>query len=548
MGNLIDGGEIIARMVKQEGVEHLFTLSGGHVQNIYEGCLNNGIQVIDTRHEQSAGHAADGYSRITFKPGVCVVTAGPGVTDVVTAVANAYQASSPMVVIGGRSPMREFDMGSLQDIELQRVMEPITKWSQTVYETRRLPYYMGMAFREAMTGRYGPVFLQVPSDVLFSRVDEDQVQWPRSYRTQGEIMGDPQLIKAAAQAIKQAKKPMIMAGSGVFWHRAHKELAEFARAADVPVYTNAMGRGTLRQENPNFFSLSRKPAFAQADVIVILGAPIDFRLKYGRQPAWNPEAQLIQIDIDPRDIGKNRDFGIGIEANIRQALLQLTAEIGKGDHAEWMQYLRGLEGMADAQREVFMNSDAMPIHPLRLCKEIAEFVDDDTIVVGDGGDIVALAASVLPVNNPGQWMDPGPFGTLGVGTGFCMAAAVAAPDKKVLMVNGDGTFGLNGFDFDTFVRFKMPIVSVIGNDRCWHQIWVGQKAQYGAGRTPATMLGDNARYDKVVEGLGGHGEFVEHPEQIKAAIARAFDSGKPACVNVLTDPEPAGVKGGYEFK
>ncbi len=548
MGNLIDGGEIIARMIKQEGVNHLFTLSGGHVQNIYEGCLKNDIQVVDTRHEQSAGHAADGYSRITFKPGVAVVTAGPGVTDVVTAVANAYQASSPMVVIGGRSPLREFDMGSLQDIELQRVMEPITKWSQTVYEARRLPYYMAMAFRQAMTGRYGPVFLQVPSDVLFSRVDEEQIQWPRNYRPEGEIMGDPQLIKEAARAIKLAKKPMVMAGSGVFWHKAHRELAEFAKAADVPVFTNAMGRGTLRQDNPNFFSLSRRPAFTQADVIVILGAPIDFRLRYGRAPAWNPEAQLIQIDVDPRDLGKNRDFSIGIEANIRQALLQLTAEIGKSDHGEWMQYLRGLEGMADAQREVFMNSDAMPIHPLRLCREIAEFVDDNTIVIGDGGDIVSQAASVLPVNVPGQWMDPGPFGTLGVGTGFCMAASVAAPDKKVLMVNGDGTFGLNGFDFDTFVRFKMPIVSVIGNDRCWHQIYVGQKAQYGTGRTPATILGDNARYDKVVEGLGGHGEFVEHPEQIKAAIARAFDSGKPACVNVITDPEPAGVKGGYEFK
>jgi acetolactate synthase-1/2/3 large subunit len=379
-------------------------------------------------------------------------------------------------------------------------------------------------------------------------VDEDQVQWRHSYRTAGEVQADPALIKQAAEAIKKAERPMVMAGSGVFWHRAHKELGEFAKAAGVPVYTNAMGRGTLPQDHPNFFSLSRRPAFAQSDLIVILGTPIDFRLKYGRAPAWNPEAKIIQIDIDPRDIGKNRDFEIGIEANIRQALLQLTAEIGKAGHQPWLTHLRELEGQADAQREVFMNSDAVPIHPLRLCKEIAEFVDDDTIVVGDGGDIVAIAASVLPVNHPGQWMDPGPFGTLGVGTGFCMAASVAAPDKKVLMVNGDGTFGLNGFDFDTFVRFKMPVVSVIGNDRSWHQIYVGQKAMYGEGRTPATLLGDNARYDKVVEGLGGHGEFVEHPEQIKAAIARAFDSGKPACVNVLTDPNPAGVKGGYEFK
>jgi len=548
MGNMIDGGEIIARMIKQEGVNHLFTLAGGHVQNIYQGCLQNDIQIIDTRHEQSAGHAADGYSRITFKPGVAVVTAGPGVTDVVTAVANAYQASSPMVIIGGRSPLRQYDMGALQDIELQRVMEPITKWSQTVYETRRLPYYMAMAFREAMTGRYGPSFIQVPSDVLFGRVDEDQIEWPKAYRPTGEIMGDPTLIKEAAQMIAAAKAPMVLAGSGVFWHKAHKELAEFAKAADVPVYTNAMGRGSLRQDNPNFFSLSRRPAFAQADVIVILGAPIDFRLKYGRPPAWNENAKIIHIDIDPREIGKNRDFSVGIEANIRQALMQLTSEIGKSDHSEWMTKLRGMEGMADAQREVFMNSDSVPIHPLRLCKEIAEFIDDDTIVIGDGGDIVSIAASVLPVNNPGQWMDPGPFGTLGVGTGFAMAAAVAAPNKRVVMVNGDGTFGLNGFDFDTFVRFNMPIVSIVGNDRCWHQIYVGQKAQYGEGNTPATVLGDNARYDKVVEGLGGHGEFVEHPEQIKSAIARALDSGKPACVNVLTDPEPGGVKGGYEFK
>ena len=548
MGNMIDGGEIIARMIRNEGIGHVFTLSGGHVQNIYEGCLNNGIEIIDTRHEQSAGHAADGYSRITFKPGVAIVTAGPGVTDVVTAVANAYQASSPMVVIGGRSPLSQYDMGSLQDIELARVMEPITKWSQTVYETRRIPYYMAMAFREAMTGRYGPVFLQVPSDVLFGRVDEDSIKWPESYRPTGEVMGDPVLIREAAALISKARRPMVMAGSGVFWHRAHNELSDFARTAHVPVYTNAMGRGTMRQDHPNFFSLSRKPAFAAADVIVVLGTPVDFRLKYGQAPAWNPEAKVIQIDIDPRDIGRNRDFAIGIEANIRQALLQLTAEASPGEHGEWLAHLRGLEGQADSQREVFMNSDSVPIHPLRLCKEIAHFVDDDTIIIGDGGDIVALAASVLPVNRPGQWMDPGPFGTLGVGTGFAMAASVAARGKKVLMVNGDGTFGLNGFDFDTFVRFDMPIVSVVGNDRCWHQIYVGQKAQYGPDRTPATKLGDNARYDKVVEGLGGHGEFVEHPEQIRAAIERAFNSGKPACVNVLMDPNPPGVKGGYEFR
>ncbi len=213
MGEMIDGGEIIARMIKREGVGHIFTLSGGHVQNIYEGCLNNDIGIVDTRHEQSAGHAADGYSRITFKPGVAVVTAGPGVTDVVTAVANAYQASSPMVVIGGRSPLRQYDMGGLQDIELGRMMEPITKWSQTVYETRRLPYYMAMAFREAMTGRFGPTFIQVPSDILFGKVDEDTIEWPTQYRPTGEIIGPtviqeslPAGVFAAARCLARATR------------------------------------------------------------------------------------------------------------------------------------------------------------------------------------------------------------------------------------------------------------------------------------------------------------------------------------------------------
>ncbi len=545
---MIDGGDLIARMLKREGIHTVFTLSGGHVQNIYNGCLNEGVRVIDTRHEQSAGHAADGYARLTHGPGVAVVTAGPGVTDAVTAVANAYQASSPLVLIGGRSPLREYDMGSLQDIELLDIMKPITKWAQSVYDTRRIPYYMAMAFRQAMSGRYGPVFLEIPSDVLFGRIDEENVVWPEHYRTEARVLGDPDLVRDAARAITQAKKPVVMGGSQIYWHKAWKELDELARAADVPVFLNAMGRGCLPQDHPNFFQLARKPALQQADCIVILGTPVDFRLKYGRAPHWNPEATVIQVDIDPTEIGKNRAAHIGIEANQAMALRQLRDAIGKAQHEEWMTYLRGLEKMAEGQRDEFLSSDNVPIHPLRLCKEMAEFVDEETIVVGDGGDIVAQAAGVLPINYPGQWMDPGPFGTLGVGTGFCMAASVCRPGKKVLMVNGDGTFGLNGFDFDTFVRFDMPVVSIVGNDRVWHQIWVGQRQMYGDERCVATVLGENARYDQVVEGLGGHGEFVEHPEQIRAAIQRAFASGKPACVNVIMDPDPPGVKGGYEFK
>jgi acetolactate synthase-1/2/3 large subunit len=308
-----------------------------------------------------------------------------------------------------------------------------------------------------------------------------------------------------------------------------------------------MGRGSLPQDHPLFFSRTRRGALANADAIFIIGTPLDFRLAYGKR--FNAEAKLVQLDIDPTELGRNRDVDVLIEGDAGAVLDQLLAELGDGrsEHAQWLKMLRDEETKTWAERQEFLNSDAVPIHPLRLCKEMAQFVDEDTIVIGDGGDIVNLAAQVLPINLPGQWYDPGPMGTLGVGTGFAMAVKTAFPQKKVLMVNGDGAFGLTGFEFDTFVRFDMPVVSVVGNDRQWGQIIVGQRAMYGRERVVASLLGDNARYDKVVEALGGHGEFVERPQDIRPALERAFASGKPACVNVITDPEPPGVRGGYQF-
>jgi acetolactate synthase-1/2/3 large subunit len=282
-------------------------------------------------------------------------------------------------------------------------------------------------------------------------------------------------------------------------------------------------------------------------VALVIGTPFDFRMRYGR--SIGPQTRIVQIDTDPQEIGRNRSVDIGIEGDARAVLEQLIGELGDV-RVEYRDFIDGLREQENKIREVrrqWMISDKTPIHPLRLCKEIAEFVDDDTLVVGDGGDIVNLAAQVLPVNRPGQWFDPGPLGTLGVGTGFCIAAKFTNPDKRVLMVNGDGTFGLNGFEFDTLVRFNLPVVSVVGNDRQWGQIIVGQAKMYGRERAVATVLGDNARYDQVVEALGGHGEFVTEPDQIKPAIERAFASGKPACVNVIIDQEPEGVQGGYEF-
>jgi acetolactate synthase-1/2/3 large subunit len=338
-----------------------------------------------------------------------------------------------------------------------------------------------------------------------------------------------------------------MGGTGVYWSDAGEALRELAEKVLAPIYLNDMGRGTISQEHPQFMSRTRRTAFGEADVILFAGTMIDFRLRYGR--SINPQAKVISIDIDPNELGRNRGIDVGIEGDPASALRQITAEIGGRTirHDEWPTKLRDGETKVLELRQKWLHADTDPIHPLRLCNEIAKFVDDDTTVVGDGGDIVGLASQVLPVNRAGQFMGPGPLGTLGVGTGFCIAAKTVNPSKRVLMVNGDGSFGLNGFDFDTLVRFNMPVVAVVGNDRQWGQILVGQEKMYGEERVVATRLGDNARYDKVVEALGGHGEFVTQADDIFPAIERAFASGKPACVNVIIDQKPEGVSGGYEF-
>ncbi|HEY8491914.1 MAG TPA: acetolactate synthase [Dehalococcoidia bacterium] len=543
----IDGGDLVARFLKQEGVDVIFTLSGGHIQNIYDGCLDEGIAVIDTRHEQAAGHAAEGWARIKRRPGVAVVTAGPGVTDTVTAVANAYQNRSPLILIGGAAPDRTQGMGALQEMEQVEMMRPITKWAARVHDTKRIPEYLAKAWRIAMTGRYGPVFLEIPSDVLFGRLEESDVEIPRGYLHRGRVQGDAAAVREAAQLLARAERPVVMAGSLVYWNEAWDTLRQFVETIQAPVFLNGMGRGCIPQDHPLFFSRTRRNALAEADVAVVIGTPFDFRMRYGR--AIGAQTKVIQIDTDPQEIGRNRGVDVGIEGDTGAVLEQILGELD-GTRVEYRDFIDGLreqENKIKEYRRRWMESDRTPIHPLRLCKELAAFVDDETLVVGDGGDIVNLAAQILPVNHPGQWFDPGPLGTLGVGTGFCIAAKFTQPEKRVLMVNGDGAFGLNGFEFDTLVRFNLPVVSVVGNDRQWGQILVGQARMYGRERAVATVLGDNARYDQVVEALGGHGEFVTEPDQIRPAIERAFASGKPACVNVIIDQEPEGVQGGYEF-
>lgn len=538
------GGNLAAKALKAAGVECVFTLSGGHVMGIYDGCLDEGIQVVDVRHEQAAVHAADAWARLNpGKVGVAILTAGPGVTDGVTGVANAWRANSPILVIGGQGPFSNLRRGSLQEMDHVAVMAPITKWADACYQTDRIGEYIETGIRNALSGVPGPSFLEIPMDVLHAPVDLEVVPVPqfRDYRVMAAAPSG--LLTRAIQILSRADRPMLMAGTGLKWSEGALALRQFAQASKIPVFTNGMGRGQLPMDHPQFFSRSRKHALAEADVVMLAGTPLDFRMKYGQ--SIPEDAKIIQLDLDETLIGQNRPADVGLVGNIGINLDALNKAGGAVlDFSDWSSKLRTIEEEAEAAVSAQLNSDEVPIDPMRLCKEIADVVAGDKrmIVVGDGGDIVAQASKVLKVPSRGVWMDPGPLGTLGVGMPFALAAQLSFPEQRVLIIYGDGSFGLNGFEFDTAIRFGLPIVGVVGNDAAWGQMMRPQAMLYGADRLVATEL-NYTRYDKVVEALGGHGEHVTKPDEIAPAFERAFASGKPALINVEMRQDVEGVKG-----
>jgi acetolactate synthase-1/2/3 large subunit len=534
MGEMLVGGHIVARQLQAEGVRCVFTLCGGHVAPIYDGCLRYGIDIIDTRHEQAAVHAADGWARLTRTAGVAILTAGPGVTDGVTGVANAYQASIPIVVLGGASELRFRGKGALQELEQTSMLAPITKASFCATDPRRLAEYVRTAFRIATSGVPGPVFIELPFDVLTSQVQDAPVPpaglpWPRQ-------PGDPSAVADVARLIDEAKKPILFAGSQVFWDDAAAELRRLAERARIPVFMNAMGRGSLPSDHPQAFANARKLAFRSTDLVVVVGTPLDFRVGYGA--GINQTAKIVQIDRNPAIIAQNRAAEVAILGDARSILGQLGDAVTASAAASrdgWVTEMRGAEDKKTAELMVHAMSDASPINHYRLGRAIAESIDENTIVIGDGGDCVALGSKVIPRGMPGTWMDPGPLGCLGIGAPFAIAAKKLYPDRKVLVLSGDGSFGLNGFDFDTCLRFGLPVTVVVGNDAAWGQIRGPQVMIFGAERAPATSLWPT-RYDKVVEALGGVGYHVEDATKLTPTIREALAQDRVACVNVPIDP------------
>lgn len=529
------GGQLAARALKSAGVECVFTLSGGHVMAIYDGCLDEGIRVVDVRHEQAAAHAADAWARVNpGKIGVAIVTAGPGVTDAVTGVANAWRANSPILVIGGQGPFMNRLRGSLQEMDHISLMRPITKWADGCYQTDRIPETIATAVRHAVSGIPGPVFLEIPLDVLSGNAEWEDVPIPDISTEPSRLAPPRRDMIRALRILAEAERPLLIAGTSVKWSQARDALNDFLARTNIPAYANGMGRGTIPWDSPHLFSRTRREAMQSCDAIVLAGAVLDFRLAFGSTiPAG---AKIIQMEMDSTLIGHNRPADVALVGNLVcsfEAMIDVMNE--QGIHPRFDAYaaeLRVKEDVLAERNKERMTSDVVPIDAMRLCKEIADLVDDDMIVIGDGGDIVAQAAKVIRVPKNGMWMDPGPLGTLGVGMPFAIASQIAHPGKRVLIVYGDGSFGFNGFEYDTAVRFNLPIVGVIGNDAAWGQMMRPQAALFGQDRLVAVKLAQT-RYDKVVEALGGYGEYVDHPADIRPALQRAFDSGKPACVNVI---------------
>lgn len=547
-GSVVSGGHLVAKALKAEGVDTIFTLCGGHIIDIYDGCLDEGIRIVDVRHEQVAAHAADGYARQTGKLGCVVTTAGPGCTNAMTGIATAFRSESPVLHIGGQGALTQHKMGSLQDLPHVDMMKPITKFAATVSSTERVADMISMAARECFAGAYGPSYLEIPRDVLDREVALDRAVLPESgkYRASTKSIGDPADIEKLADILVAAERPSILYGQQVWTGRGQEEAIALLRGLDIPGYFNGASRGLLPPGDPHHFDRTRSLAFARADVLVIVGTPFDFRMGYGKR--ISKDLKLIQIDMDYRTVGKNRDIDLGLVGDpgaILGAVLQAASgRMDKGKRQlrqQWMKMLQDAEVVATEKLMPLFLSNQTPIHPYRVAYELNEFLGEDTIYIGDGGDVVTISAQAVRPRGPGQWMDPGALGSLGVGTGFALAAKLANPNKEVLCYYGDGSFGMTGFDMETADRFGAPYLAVIGNNSSMNQIRYGQVAKYGEERgNVGNKLGDVA-FSKFAQMLGNHGEEVRDPNEIQPALRRAREAmaktGRSALVNIWVDPD-----------
>ena len=525
-----NGNDLVVKSLKDEGVDTVFYLTGGPMVDVAMRCIEIGFRSVDVRHEQAAAMAAHAYSRVIGKPGVCFAASGPGTTNLITGVGNAFLDAVPVVALGGASAVSQTGMGAFQEMDQVGMFKPITKWAERVLDTRRIPEIINKAFRMATGGQPGPVYVDLPGDVLYRSVEESEVQFFKKPHAVPRVEGDPDLVKRAIALLKQAQRPIVLTGTGVFWSDAMQELKEFVELSGIPFYTTPQGRGVIPEDHPLSFLGARNQAWKEADVVLIVGTRLNFIIGFGLPPRFAEDVKIIQVDISDEEIGRNRPVDIGIVGDAKMVLRQLINEgraaFRGGKELPWVETLRGYDKRSQEKSAALLNSDAMPIHPLRLCKEVREFMNRDAIIVVDGHEILNFARQSVPTHVPGHRVNAGPNGCMGVAVPFGMGAKVAKPNTQVIVLSGDGSFGMNGMEIDTLVRHNIPAIIVISNNGGWA----------GVGGMQAGRDLGFGRYDKMAEVFGAYAEYVERPQDIRPALERAAASGKPAVINVITDP------------
>ena len=529
----LHGGRLIAQRLRAAGVSHLFTLSGGHLFSLYDGCREAGIAIVDVRHEQSAAFAAEGWAKATRQPGVCALTAGPGVTNGMSAIASASQNGSPMLVLGGRAPQMRWGMGSLQEIDHVPFVSPLAKLARTADSTAAIPALVDDALRAAGEPPTGPTFVDLPLDYVFG---EAPSPGGAGASPRAPAPADAAEIERAADLLRGAERPVVMAGTGLYWAHGEDPLVALCDELRLPVFLNGLARGCVPADHPGFFSRARGSALKGADVALVVGVPMDFRLGFGG--SFGDDTKLIAIDSTPPPRPHPRPVEARLYGDVAATLDELRAGAAGGpDRAEWNRHLRTAENDKRAAEQRDLTDERAPLHPMRIYGELAAVLERNAVVVGDGGDFVSYAGRIVDTYEPGCWMDPGPYGCLGCGPGYAIAAKLARPERQVCLLLGDGAFGFAAMEFDTMVRHGIPVVAVMGNNGIWGLEKHPMESLYGY--SVAADLQPGLHYERIVETLGGHGEFVERLEDLRPALERAFASGKPALVNVLTDPSVA---------
>jgi acetolactate synthase I/II/III large subunit len=525
---------------RAHGVDVMFTLSGAHVFPLYDAAVKpvdgEPMQLVDVRHEATAVFAAEGLARLTRRPGLAVLTAGPGVTNGVSAITSAYFTGSPLLILGGRAPANRWDQGSLQELDHPQLLAAVTKRAATIETADAVGAGVDEGFRLASASHRGPVFLDIPFDVIYAPATAPAP----APATPTRIEPDEADLTAVATALSQAVRPVFVLSSDVWMDGAEDAARTFAEELGVPVITTGQGRGVLPRGHPLLVTRARGAAFAGADLVVVAGGPLDFRLGYGRfggRDGAEP-AKVVHLADSPGQVATHVELAASAAGDLTAVFTGILAALPRRpDWSDWTASMRAAADEAAAGDADLLEATSDPIHPARVYGELRRVLDDDAVVIGDGGDFVSFAGRFVEPARPGRWLDPGPFGCLGTGLGYAAAARIAHPSAQVVLLLGDGAAGFSLMDVDTLVRHGLPVVMVVGNNGVWGLEKGPMQMLYGydvaADLQPAT------RYDEVVRALGGAGELVTDPAEIGPALRRGFDAGTPYLVNVLTDPGAA---------